>query len=362
MFRRCVIVLVVASVVFLAASVQANVFNMGGTRDPATGVWTGQASLEFMPVGDPGNVVDTMVMNDGTTGYGSVPYVYQIGKYDVTVGQYCQFLNAVAKTDTYGLYNTKMVADMRTIKIIRSGSSGNFSYAITGGYNQAANCPIFDVSWGDAARFCNWLHNGQPTGAQGSGTTETGAYTLNGAVTDSDLMAVNRNSGAKYFIPSEDEWYKAAYYKGGGAVAGYWLYPTRSDNAPINTLPDTGNHANFWDYYGTGNGTFTDPTNYSTPVGAFSASPGPYETYDMGGDIFQWNEAAFNNGSSHGLRGCVWYGVSDGLASSYRNGDYPTFEHYGVGFRVACVPEPGSIIMLAGVVLTALLYGWRKNA
>ena len=92
-----------------------------------------------------------------------------MGKYDVTVGQYCQFLNAVAKTDTYGLYNSSMNAlDFPTIAITQSGTSGNYSYSVTGGSAgtdpQAANCPIFDVTWGDAARFCNWLQNGQPTG------------------------------------------------------------------------------------------------------------------------------------------------------------------------------------------------------
>ena len=71
----------------------------------------------------------------------------------------------------------------QTIGITQSGSSGSYSYSVTGSDSQAANCPIFDVSWGDAARFCNWLQNGQPTGAEGTGTTETGAYTLNGATT-----------------------------------------------------------------------------------------------------------------------------------------------------------------------------------
>jgi hypothetical protein len=91
------------TVILAASSAQADVFNMGGTRDPTTGIWTGSASLEFVTVGNPGNAVDT------ATGYGSVPYVYQMGKYDVTVGQYTAFLNAVATTDTYGLYNTKNV-------------------------------------------------------------------------------------------------------------------------------------------------------------------------------------------------------------------------------------------------------------
>ena len=81
-----------AALLASAVTARANVFNMGGTQNPSTGVWTGLASLQFVPVGDPGNAPDTTVMtSDGTTGYGSVPYTFNMGKYDVTVGQYCQF-------------------------------------------------------------------------------------------------------------------------------------------------------------------------------------------------------------------------------------------------------------------------------
>ena len=90
--------LAVALALASASPGRADVFNM-----PA-----GETSLQMVTVGDPGNAADTTVMNDGTTGYGSVPYVYRIGEYDVTVGQYCQFLNAVAKIDTFGLYNSDM--------------------------------------------------------------------------------------------------------------------------------------------------------------------------------------------------------------------------------------------------------------
>ena len=88
------------------------------------------------------------------TGHGSVGYAYQMGKYDVTVGQYVQFLNAVAATDTYGLYSTYMATQFPTLGITRSGSSGSYAYAVTGSYGQAANCPVFDVSWGDARAVC----------------------------------------------------------------------------------------------------------------------------------------------------------------------------------------------------------------
>ena len=153
-----------------------------------------------------------------------------MGKFDVTVGQYCQFLNAVAATDTYGLYDSGMATDYPTIAITQSGTSGNYSYAVTGVYTQGVNCPVFDVSWGNAERFCNWLQNGQPTGAEGPGTTEDASYALNGGTSEAALLAVTRNSTATYVIPT-NEWYKAAFYVGGGTNAGYWLYPTRNNDS-----------------------------------------------------------------------------------------------------------------------------------
>src|SRR4051794_32076880 len=184
-------------------------------------------TIDTVPVGDPGNP------NDSSTGnsFGSVSRAYNIGKYEVTVGQYTVFLNAVAATDPYSLYNTSMALDPGIIGIDRSGSSGSYSYTVIG----SANNPVSYVSWGDAARFANWLHNGQPMGAEGPGTTETGAYTLNGATTDSALMAVASNAGANWFIPTENEWYKAAYYQPaakGGNSNSYWKYPMKTNSFP----------------------------------------------------------------------------------------------------------------------------------
>ena len=70
-----------------------------------------------------------------------------------------------------------------------------------------------NVTWGDAARFCNWLQNGQPTGAEGDGHDRNRGVHSQWA-SQSALMAITRNAGATYFIPSENEWYKAAYYNG----------------------------------------------------------------------------------------------------------------------------------------------------
>src|SRR5262249_51776446 len=128
----------------------------------------------------------------------------------------------------------------------RSGNPGNYTYTVRspglGGTYKYDDKPVISVSWGDAARFCNWLHNGQPTGAEDSTTTEDGAYTLNG----DETAGVTRNSGAIWFIPNEDEWYKAAYHKNDGVTGNYWDYPTRTDTRPNNNPPsgDTGNSAN----------------------------------------------------------------------------------------------------------------------
>ena len=95
------------------------------------------------------------------------------------------FLNAVAATDTYALYNSSMATDLNAAGISRSGSPGSYTYGVVG----SANHPITYVSWGDAARFANWLHNGQP-GLSGpavpenAASTEDGSYFLNGATSD----------------------------------------------------------------------------------------------------------------------------------------------------------------------------------
>lgn len=345
-----------------AVSAQADVLNMGGTQN-ADGTWNGLASLSFVTVGDPGNVAEP------TTGLGSVPYVYQMGEYDVTFGQYCDFLNSVARTnDPYSLYTlgygtTSIANFLPTIGITRSGSPGDYSYAVTGSDSQAANCPIVFANWGDAARFCNWLQNGQPNAPEGNGTTETGSYNLSGATSNAALMAVTRSSTATYVIPNENEWFKAAFYSGGGTNSAYWLYETQSNTTPSNVLSATGtNNANIvTSLVVSSSDQCTDPTNLLTPVGAFAMSPGPYGTYDMGGDVNQWIEP-----------------TTTGTYPQYVGGDFedpypwmhafpgrtepPTYSNVWMGFRVAVVPEPGSLALLLVGAVALGIWRLRRNA
>jgi len=325
-------------------------------------------TIDTVPVGDPGNAGEWS--GAGAGGYGpdricgAVGYTYNIGKYEVTAAQYTDFLNKVARTDTYGLYNLYMWGGgVYPCHIQRSGTPGSYTYSVAADW---ANRPVNYVSYWDACRFANWLHNGQPIGLQNASTTERGAYTLDG-YNGNDGRTSQRNAGWKWAVTSEDEWHKAAYYKGGGANAGYWDYPTQSNTAPSNVgsdgYTDPGNHANYRDY---NNYSYTIGNPYwRTNVGEFENSESAYGTFDQGGNIMEWNEGIVYQGSDYAwraFRGGSWDLPEDYLRASYRNYDYgiPTWEFSYVGFRVSEVPEPSSLVALAGGLVPLLGTGRRR--
>jgi len=315
--------------------------------------------IPTVPVGNPGNVGE--LSGSGAGGYGpdricgSVGYTYNIGKYEVTAGQYTAFLNAVAATDTYALYNTEMSRTDWGSGITRGGVSGSYTYSVATDF---INRPVNYVSWGDSARFANWLHNGLPTGAQGLATTEDGAYYLNGATTDAALNAVSRELDWRWAITSEDEWYKAAYHKNDGMTGNYFDYPTSSNTAPGQDMADaSGNNAN---YYTAPYVYPIDSGKCTTVAGEFQNSDSPYGTFDQGGNVWEWNEALLY-GVSRGLRGGSFvYGDDYSLRASTRYDFYPPYDYYLIGFRISeAVPEPSSIIALLGGL--GMLLGLRRR-
>jgi len=280
-------------------------------------------------VGDAGNDTDT-------TSYGGVSYGYHIGTYEVTNSQYVAFLNAKGSTDSNNLYNT----NMSSRGISRANSSGSYSYSVN---NDFGDKPVDFVSFWDAARFSNWLTNGQ-----GSGDTENGVYDLtnetaigNNTVTR-NATAWNANGVA---IASEDEWYKAAYYKGGSTTAGYWDFPNESDSI-------TTDDAN----YGLSVRTVTD-------VGAYSGDASHYGTFDQGGNVWEWNDTILFT-SDRGLRGGSFASGGAALQSSGRLGLDPTSGDGFVGFRVsslAPIPEPSAYAAILGCLALAIAIVRRKG-
>jgi formylglycine-generating enzyme len=274
-------------------------------------------NLQWAEVGNVNNAADS-------TGYGSVSYVYNISKYETTISQYNAFMNAIGKSDPYSLYQADMGTDNVYKGILRSGGSGSYIYSVSPG---SGNKPISWVNWFDAARYCNWLHNG----ASATSSTETGAYTLNGAVSG----VFSKNVNAKYWIPTENEWYKAAYYdptKNGSG--GYWSYPTATDY--INTNMANYNEAHPADANG----------NRLTDVGSYSYSS-YYGAYDMGGNVYEWNDSI--DGSARGVRGGSWaYPNAEAtLSKDTRNPQDPSGNGWLIGIRVATVPEPSALSLLA---------------
>ena len=289
-----------------------------------------QVVIETVPVGNPGNAGDPQPQ--GT--FGRVDYPYAIGKHEVTAGQYAAFLDAVAGTDAHALYDVKMWTHPEGCGIERIGSSGSYTYRVGPGW---ANRPVNFVSWGDAARVANWLHNGQPSGAQDLTTTEDGSYFLDGKTTDSQLEHVVREPDATWVLPTEDEWYKAAYHKNDGVTGNYWSYPTSADSGVSNQRidPDPGNNATFSvpvQVYTIG------PPHYRTEVGAHDRSASPYGTFDQGGNVQEFNETV-PEPDIRGIRGGSWFWGLPLLAAWERPIDMHSSDQFSdLGFRVAVLP------------------------
>ena len=317
----------------------------------AAGAGMADITIETVPVGNPGNAGE--LSGSGAGGYGpdricgAVDYDYNIGKYEVTAGQYTAFLNAVAGVDAYALYNTTMSRTDYGSGIARSGGGtvgDPYTYSVDAAF---VNRPVNYVSWGDAVRFANWLTNGQ-----GNGSTETGAYDLNGAMTDADLLDVvvptaaqraTWSTGATSFflLTSEDEWYKAAYYN--PSTSSYYDYPTSSNSVPGRDMADaSGNNANYY-----GNPYPIDSPYYTTLAEEFQNSDSPYGTFDQGGNVWEWNESILYGGSYRGLRGGSFNFDDNSLRAADRLYNYPTYEILDIGFRVSEVPEPASMAVLA---------------
>lgn len=307
----------------------------------------GAVTLEWVAIGAPGNAPD-VASNCNAASCGAVSHEYEIGRYEITNDQYAEFLNAVAADDPNGLYNPAMASDARG-GIVRAGTPGIYTYSVKNG---RGGDPVVFVSLWDAMRFANWLQNGQPIGAQGPETTETGSYRLTEPVTPSNPIV--RARGAHFVVPNENEWYKAAYYD--PATQSYFHYPTGSDAMPGSDAPPGGaNSANYYDgtFAKTGSATFVDGTNYLTPVGAYSSSPSPFGTFDQGGNVAEWTER-IRPGGFRRTRGGSWDNLVTNLGAPAKGLTEPDTEADFLGFRVAAVPEPAGAAAAAVLALGAL--------
>lgn len=276
--------------------------------------------IDFVTIGNANNAGDTRA-GVNPYGCGAVGYNYRIGKYEVTNAQWNAFTAAAgAPTGNNNGYNLPA-------------------------YFTGAQQPTNDVSWYEAIQFCNYLT---------SGDKSKGAYLFSGNNTNPgyfsgvDRTAAQTTYGAIYVLPTEDEWYKAAYHKNDGVTGNYWVYPTESNDVPSNDLinPDPGNNANFYLQ-----GYTIGAPDYLTNVGEFENSASAYGTFDQGGNVWELTER-FDV-----VRGGGYEDISADSDPGYclRSGKYwqQYREAIEVGFRVAEIPEPASaaIMTLAGLFI-----------
>jgi formylglycine-generating enzyme required for sulfatase activity len=312
-------------------------------------------------------VVDTVSVSDvgnapDTTGLGSVDYDYEIATHEVTNEEYTAFLNAVAATDTYDLYNPSMGSSNRG-GILRTGTSGSWVYSTKTNFD---NKPVNFVSFWDAARFANWLTNGQ-----GSADTETGVYDLGGNSVPVNASVTRDTSFGFGSLPevwavaSEDEWYKAAHYDGSGS---YFDYPTQSNTAPTQaTASGTGDISNPGSNvanYNRGAVWNLAIGNVTTVGSAGAGSASHYGTFDQGGNVFEWNDTVVAT-NRRGMRGGSFLFSVSNLESTFNTGGFdPIQEDEDKGFRVsnfAPIPEPSAYAAILGFLGLTLALTRRRR-
>jgi formylglycine-generating enzyme len=256
--------------------------------------------MDFVTIGNPGNAADT----GGRIGSGAVSYNYRIGKYEVTNAQWDTFVGISGKPQ------------------------GNGEGYIYGTYHTGAQIPTSCVSWYEALQFCNYLT---------SGDKSKGVYQFSGNNANAgdflgiDRMAAESAYGTIYFLPSEDEWYKAAYYKPDGS--GYSLYADGTNTDPIAGIN----------------------SNYNGAVGqSWNVGTGTQEqngTFDMMGNLAEWTETLhwWEETQTYGrcYRGGTYNHPIVELKSSWFSAVDGNPECINVGFRIASdIPEPSTLLLL----------------
>ena len=297
---------------------------------------------------------------DSPDALGDVDYVYQIGKFEVTVPQYIEFLNAVGAEDINGLYHARMTTEPPG-GINRNGDSGSYTYSLKS--SAFANKPATHIRYYQAVRFANWMHNGKPSGAQDVNTTEDGSYNIAGANDLTETLLL-RESDATWVLPNRDEFVKAAYHgigAGGSYGADYFDYATGSNSAPATLTVDangdvsnseTANIANLWcGPSGPCNWNGTTAGNVTNVGGPGTNSESFYGIANAQSNMSEWIESISHIDASHrtktknnwGSGTAADLGSAFGSSGNLTSSSNPREDE---GFRLVFIPEPATLALM----------------
>lgn len=319
----------------MAIGMAVGMMTIGTAQADTFGSGTNTFTIDFMNIGDAGNATDLPDPEGAGSLAGAVPYNYRIGNYEIS-------RDIIAKANAVGDLQITM-ADWDS-------------------FGDVGNRPATDVSWNEAARFVNWLNVSsgysaaykfdiQPGGAGYSANSDILLWEVGDVGYDANNRY--RNSKAFYFLPSLNEWYKAAYYD--GSTSTYYIYATGS-----NTTPNAVSH-------GTGAGTAVYDQNQMAGPADIDQAGGlsPYGTMGQNGNVWEWIETAatgMNASASEdrAFRGGYWAEAENAMQSRTFTQEAPSSYADGIGFRVASVPEPSAALVVI-VAVGAGLLRWRAR-
>lgn len=314
--------------------------------------------FDWVTIDRPGNAA--IVSDDpwgNVNGRGRVDYTYRISRLEVTTSQWMEFVNTFStQSDDLSYFAAPNYW----------GATEDSTYHGPGvrwklkSASDAGMRPVTGITWREAAQFCNWLNNAKPTAltAIANGAYDTSTFGQNDDGTYTDQSA--HNPGAKFWIPTLDEWLKAVHYdpakdNGNG---GWWQYPNTSDTAPVPGIPGVGETSAGYAPYGTFKG-------FDVALGSYPNTKTPWGLLDATGGASEWTESWYNTEPPHIDRhydgapaGNPNYGVLDNLV---RLGSWqPWAQSNHIGLRVASIPSPGSSLGL--LIFMALLGREKRHA
>jgi sulfatase modifying factor 1 len=292
-----------------------------------------------------------------TFGRGGVGYAYSMSRTEVTTQQWLDFLNAAnARPDPLQLADPTWISTPVFWGGTRDTSytGPGIRYRLRTDIANAGMVPASGVSWRECALLCNWLNGGRGSAAA---SFMNGAYDVSTFTGNFPTFTDQRQHtpGAHYWIPTLDEYMKAAFFDPNGNGAGqarWWQYPDRSNTPLIYGPPPS--------FGGDGTGqanagfTLTGHLENQIPLGSYPTVQSPWGLLDVAGGSGEWIEDVWGNSTElYRMLDGSWRGFSSGndldLLTAWGSAS-PGLQNVDFGFRLASdVPAPGvGFTMVAG--------------
>jgi formylglycine-generating enzyme required for sulfatase activity len=328
----------------------------------------GLHTFDWATIGDPGNVAydgefdlpSDFPGDRFSVGHGSVDYTYRMSKLEVTTGQWLDFVNRFATQSSSPISFLRG----RSSGIVGSGPFGN--YALNPYVDNAERLPV-EVSFVSSMMYANWLHNRTPDDIS---SLFHGAYQLDfepGENPTIEQVPLEHEPDAKFWIPTLDEWIKAAHYDpdhDGPGEGGYWRYNTTSDTAPVTGLPGEGETSAGIRILYEEMGEYIDPREI--PLGAYPETTSPWGLLDTSGGSQEWTAGLWPVLNQADFR--LWGGSGpdvDGTDNDEISLGFRLFANANVssvlgssGLRLAsAIPAPGAIMV---VTIGAVVFHRRR--